>query len=340
MAVNKSFTSNSSADAESGLSPIDIVACNSVLGNLFRFVCGDGDMNIRSLFPFNRFSHVQRNTMGLDRFRILVEVVRHSVFFIRRENDARDTIPCIIGYGHTFLEACTRWSSQVRGSVTHQRILCYKFAGLKCLVRHKCDGYIPNTTSGSSTPSEERFSNNDDLADALAGISIDSPRASTSNIKIYQAGSPTPQALVFDIKTRSARYRNIYTSPESIIAQEVHRLWLAQLPTLVLAYHQNGVFSPNEIHIKDVRTEVREWERKMAAPMVFESSCSDLLSLSSSSSFILFEDSGEDVTSTRSGENERKKKDKRTQQTRRPSSLCCPFTKNHSAGPRYPRRKI
>lgn len=79
---------------------IDIVGCGSTLGNLLRFA-----RNIDK------------------KFRMIVECVGSTVFFIRRENSPTQTIPDVRGYGHTFPEAYTTWDAAVRGSETHQRVI-------------------------------------------------------------------------------------------------------------------------------------------------------------------------------------------------------------------------
>jgi hypothetical protein len=79
---------------------IDIVACGSTLGNLLRFARGQDKS-----------------------FRFAVETISNTVFFIRKENDPREVIPDVRGYGHSFPEANTTWENDVKGSETHQRII-------------------------------------------------------------------------------------------------------------------------------------------------------------------------------------------------------------------------
>lgn len=84
---------------------IDLFACSRTLGDLLRFV------------------------RGVDKsFRILVEAVGNTVFFVRRENSPTELIPDVRGYGHSFPEAYTTWGSNVKKSESHQRIVGYQFA--------------------------------------------------------------------------------------------------------------------------------------------------------------------------------------------------------------------
>ena len=64
----------------------DIVACGSTLGNLLRFVRGQDKP-----------------------FRFLAQVIGNTVFFLRKENDPRELIPDVRGYGHSSPEANMTW---------------------------------------------------------------------------------------------------------------------------------------------------------------------------------------------------------------------------------------
>ncbi|ROT34525.1 hypothetical protein SODALDRAFT_329776 [Sodiomyces alkalinus F11] len=223
--------------------PIDLVACGSTLGNLLRFVRGEGRQ-----------------------FRMLVEVVGSTVHLIRRENSPKEIIPDVHGYGHSFPEAYTEWDGDVRGSASHQRILRYEFAGLGCLVRFEGDGYLPEKSESilkkkqdqdgakgeeRSTASLETIS--DKLATAHVASVTPQTDANSNSLQVSFRGRVVPQEAMFDLKTRS-----IKRDPEQVVAEELPRLWLAQIPNFILARHQFGFF--NDIQIKDVREEVRAWE--------------------------------------------------------------------------------
>lgn len=233
----------SSTEMATAKGPIDIFGCGSTFGNLLRFVQGNGSS-----------------------FRILVEVVGSTVHLIRREKSPRETIPGVRGYGHSFPEAYTTWNPSVRGSSSHQRVIKYRFGGLTCLVRFEGDGYLTGkagtlapkakTVEGSPHPKEEV--NESSLEKLLSSVTVShGPLSSKTGLQISSAGYVVPQAALFDLKTRSIYHKD----PENkIIAGEMPRLWIRQIPTLILARHRNGVF--DDIQIRDVRTETTDWERQ------------------------------------------------------------------------------
>lgn len=218
---------------------VDIVACGSTLGNLLRFVRG------------------QDKT-----FRMLVEMVEGTVFFIRRENSPTELIPEVRGFGHTFPENYTTWDRDLKGSASHERLLRYNFGGLRFLVRFGADGYIeepgratrksstttPAASKASPTTVSELLSSLDD-----AHISSNTSSASSTGLKIQSAGSVVDQSCIFDLKTRSIKKRFNDT-----LGEELPRLWVAQIPKFILAYHDWGLFK--DIQIQDVREKVKEWE--------------------------------------------------------------------------------
>lgn len=225
-------------------SRIDIVACSSTLGNLLRFARGEHHP-----------------------CRMLVEVVGNTVHLIRRENSPRQIIPNVWGYGHTFPEAYTSWDPPVGGSACHQRIMRYKFGGLGCIVRFGADGYLPEKAGAhewlrSKGKGEESSKVEIDLnslgeLNLSAGnhsVPADVSAENESRLHISVAGSSVPQKAVFDLKTRSIRRK---VEEEEIINSELPRLWLAQIPNLILAYHSFGTF--DEIEIIDVNPVVTKW---------------------------------------------------------------------------------
>jgi hypothetical protein len=221
------------------LSPvsIDLFACGSTLGNLLRFA------------------------RGMDKaFRFNVEIIGNTVYFIRKENDPKELIQDVRGFGHSFPEAYTTWEKEVKGSDTHQRIVKYDFAGLKCLLRFESDGYIKDASidggrSSGNTPVDE-----DGLLQALEGAAIDpSTRASsskTNSIKIKHGGSAVSQDTIFDLKTRSGKW-NKEINMDDIYPQ----LWLKHIPNFIVAYHDGaGLFQ--DVRVQDVKKDVQNWERE------------------------------------------------------------------------------
>lgn len=219
---------------------IELVACSNTLGNLLRFARGDD----RS-------------------FRMLVEVVGRTVHLIRRENSPKETIPDVRGYGHTFPEAYTSWDPSVRGSSSHQRILRYHLGDLDCLMRFEGDGYLPGKTrslqdKNSSGPnSKVETPSVEELTSSLGehGIIPKKFAGASLPLQISTGGTSVPQKAVFDLKTRSMRRK---PQQDAILDSELPRLWLAQIPNFILAYHSSGTFT--EIEVQDVRSSITKWE--------------------------------------------------------------------------------
>lgn len=220
---------------------IDIVACGSTLGNLLRFV------------------------RGIDReYRMLVEVVGSTVFFVRRESSPTETIPDVRGFGHSFPEAYTTWSSDVKGSESHQRLIQYSFGGMNCVVRFEADGYVPDLVPdqiGESTAQGVDDGKNIDadqeLTLALRNTTIATQPAQKGGLLIQTVGSRVPQTALFDLKTRSFRKKD-----SDILGDELPRLWLSRVPNFVLAFHRSGVFDLEEIQTRNVQEEVKKWEKE------------------------------------------------------------------------------
>lgn len=225
---------------EFSLSNVDIIGCGSTLGNLLRFARGRAPS-----------------------FRMLVEVVGNTVFFIRRENSPTETIPDVRGYGHTFPEAYTTWSASVQGSESHQRLVNYDFAGMKCVVRFEVDGFLPDLIPEDLKVQKNHTSETgdvkvDDILSSIQGVTISSVRSASKDaavkaLKVSKRGHYIPQRAVFDLKTRSVKRMNAQT-----LEEELPRLWIRQIPIFVLAYHTFGKF--NDIRVQDVREELKLWE--------------------------------------------------------------------------------
>ncbi|KAL4797813.1 hypothetical protein BDV19DRAFT_386849 [Aspergillus venezuelensis] len=212
---------------------IDIIACGSTLGNLRRFI-----------------------TEPNKPFRIVVEAIGSAVFFVRRENSPTQMIPNVRGYGHTFPEANTTWGSDVKGSESHQRILQYKFAGLSCLVRYEGDGYFPNFKQLSKDVGDSEANTSDELLKSFENAAV-SPFAPIDKLplNVQTGGGTIPQSAMFDLKTRSNNKEY-----SDVLKQELPRLWIAQIPNFIVAFHKWGVF--HDIRVNDVRGDVRKWEEE------------------------------------------------------------------------------
>lgn len=194
-------------------------------------------------------------------FRILVEAVGDTVFFVRRENSPTELIPGVNGYGHTFPEAYTTWDVEVKRSVSHQRIIRYEMGGLDCVVRFAADGYHKELVSqgseiGQRLEPAKADTLDDMLVSELSNSAInDHPPANKNSLNVVHGGQQIPRAAVFDLKTRSIRKKD-----QDTLSEELPRLWVAQVPNFILAYHTSGIFE--EIQTRNIHHEVEDWERE------------------------------------------------------------------------------
>ncbi|KAK3626964.1 hypothetical protein LTR56_019503 [Elasticomyces elasticus] len=191
-------------------SEINIFACGSTLGNLLNFV-----------------RHVDKP------FRIVVEVVGETVFFVRREKKPDETMDDPRGYGHTFPEAYTSVLGEVSDSASHQRMSGYEFAGLKCVVRSEGDGFLEHLAGP-------------EYQDA---ISVKLPEV--EGVTMRAGGLRVPQEAVFDVKTRSIKKKD-----EDIMAGELPRLYMRQIPNFVMGYFEENII------IRDITGDLKDWQEK------------------------------------------------------------------------------
>ena len=191
-------------------------------------------------------------------FRILVHVVGRTVFLSRYTSDPNEKIQGIVGYGNNYLKASLTYKGETRDAINYQRLVQYKFAGMKMIVRWGSDGYHPHLNSSLFTPSSlglNPLSNPDakDLTD------------SETSLHLKPAGEIISQSAVLDIKTRSAL--PYAKTAKDVLASEMPRLWITQTPNLVVARHKYGLFAPDEVHQFDARAAVQAWEKNSEAEL-------------------------------------------------------------------------
>ena len=217
---------------------VDVFGCGSTFGNLLRFA---------------------RNVETEKSFRFLVELVGETVFFIRRENSPKEAIADIRGYGHSFPEANTTWDADLQNSDTHQRIIRYQLGHLITIIRFEADGYLPEKVPAINTyasPVNQKV-NEDFLVSALAGntISAHTPKKLDS-LKVVRGQGSVPQSAVFELKTRSIKKKH----HGATLSDQIPRLWIRQISSLVLAYHDNGLFRTEEVTVRNIKPDVARWE--------------------------------------------------------------------------------
>lgn len=215
---------------------IDVVACGNTMGNLLRFA-----KSKEMSFEFN------------------VEVIGKTVFLVRMGNPPQELIPDVRGYGHTFPEAYTSWDKDLQGSVSHQRVIKYRFGEIKCMLRFESDGYL-NEKAGSggnssaqakSLPSSAETEISSLLLKTKSTFVSEEIPAPMAHLTVELSGRNVPQNAIFDLKTRSAH--------KEIDMEEIYpRLWISQIPNFIIAYHNAGDFK--DIQCQDVQDELKSWE--------------------------------------------------------------------------------
>ncbi|WEW56798.1 hypothetical protein PRK78_002252 [Emydomyces testavorans] len=215
---------------------IDVVTCAGTIGNIFKFAS-----SLSWTFKFD------------------MEKVGNTVFMVRKERTPDEVIKGIYGYGHTFHEANTSWDPSVKGSVSHQRILRYKFGGLNLLVRYEADGFLADMVHKEDEPFEivERQTKTSDINSLIQATGAhkitENDVAEHSNLRIHHAGCIIPQEALLDIKTR-------HEDNEIDMPIQLPRLWARQVRNFILAYHKDGFFD-NNVTVQDLSADIEKWEQ-------------------------------------------------------------------------------
>ena len=222
---------------ELDLDDIDVVICRNTMAKLFDFV-----------------------TINSKNFEIDVEIIGDKAVFTRKEKKTTEFIEEFRGFGHTFPEEYTRWSSAVKGSSSHHRIAEYGFAGLKYLLRFQSDAYLTEDPSGAVKASSQRQGCMTNLANTATLLSSGSSftigekqPVAGHGLVLRNAGTEIDQRDTIEIKTRAAHK---VLDMESVLP----RLWMSQTPNLVVAYHKGGRF--DDVKILDVHNDLEKWEKR------------------------------------------------------------------------------
>ena len=248
---------------------IDVITDRRPLRKLFDFV--------KANFGSGGVSDASARTSALttipEDFQFGVEVVGSTVLFVRKEFATRDHIPpgTFQGYRRAFEEAYTNLKPAAKGSTSHHRVMRYRFAGLRFLVRSSFDAYlenlVPKTTGGgprpdvvndSTTWAEKEVPKVEDLVPYLAATSLSAPAPSVKDqpdppdITVVQAfphkdrwnhdveeteemaTDEIPHQALVELKTRFKFAKSNFD-----IASRLPDMWLAQTPNFIIALHQN-----------------------------------------------------------------------------------------------------
>lgn len=115
-------------------------------------------------------------------------------------------------------------------------------------MRFEADGYLEKELK-QEDPDKEASPRGDDDND------VAQPTLSIDNIHTRPGGRLIPQHAIFELKTRGAHKKH-----EDQMADHLPRMWLAQIPFFILAFHEFGLFKPEDITVRDVRGDVASWQ--------------------------------------------------------------------------------
>jgi hypothetical protein len=193
-------------------------------------------------------------------FNFGVERVGSTIFLVR-QTPPGELIENVRGYGHSFPDVYSTWPRDVKGSASHQRLIQYNFAGLRCVVRSETDGYLPDRLpivhDSSVLKRDEKT-----LDDAINSLTVvHAVKAASSKLSVQSAGQLIPQEAIFDLKTRSTRR-------EVDMDEFLPRLWVNQTPNFVIARHTSGRFEQKDIEIRNVKPDVRRWQSRNQAVLL------------------------------------------------------------------------
>lgn len=115
-------------------------------------------------------------------------------------------------------------------------------------MRFEADGYLEEELGKEDVAAVTEHETHTPRGSAATLAEID-------GIRVRSGGRLIPQHAVLELHTRSCNKRD-----EDHLSDNFPRLWLAQIPFLILAFHNRGLFESEDIIVRDVREDVEEWE--------------------------------------------------------------------------------
>jgi hypothetical protein len=179
--------------------------------------------------------HYVQDVNSHKRFCFRADVIGETVFFTRKDHLSEDMARAAKSYGRSFTEAYT--TSNDVSLETHHRIINYRLGGLNLLLQFEADAFL-----GDKLPTQPR----------------PVPQNRTSTLNIIHSQRPIPQGAVLDIETRNHQD----SDPRRTIRKQLPRLWLRQVPSFCLAYHNDGLFMPGDVTVINVKEYFQQFEQK------------------------------------------------------------------------------
>lgn len=81
-------------------------------------------------------------------------------------------------------------------------------------------------------------------------------------LRVLDAGTTIPQSAIFDLKTRSITREG---AEDKAFSAQLPRLWVRQIPNLILAFHKQGDFQT--VNVNDVTNAISTWEDLNQKPL-------------------------------------------------------------------------
>ncbi|QDS76967.1 hypothetical protein FKW77_005495 [Venturia effusa] len=78
----------------------------------------------------------------------------------------------------------------------------------------------------------------------------------STNLKVKPGSGSVPQSAVFDLKTRTMKKK----VNDTTLSDQIPRLWIRQIPSFILAYHDRGCFKAEEVTIHNIKSDIAKWE--------------------------------------------------------------------------------
>ncbi|KAH6627378.1 hypothetical protein F5144DRAFT_651719 [Chaetomium tenue] len=235
---------------------LDIFSATDVISNV---------SNLRKLFDV-----ICNRSWGTERCDL---DIRENTLLLSRWN--RDpNLSLSLGCGSGFEKETCRYPPEedpvLQRSLSHHRVLSYRFADLQLVVQGEVDAY--HCACDHTTPwrRHRRTSSKPSALGpspslAFAALALDDPGDSPSftppcpvthpspTLRVHHTGRTIPAPCLVEIKTRNARSPALSTNEA--------QLYFSQRAKLYLARHEQGLFTPGpELSVRKMDGELREWE--------------------------------------------------------------------------------
>src|SRR2546423_749202 len=149
-----------------------------------------------------------------EKFRIDIQLVGKTLLFTRWEENTSEFITEFRGYGHSFEKRCTTYTSELKGSTGHHRVVKYNLDGLEVVARFEVDAYLSDgANTGMSGRSSTYHTDLDTLTSSFKSIRLNpaqkskglppAEKVSESTLRVIQGGYKVLHSSLVELKTRA-----------------------------------------------------------------------------------------------------------------------------------------